>query len=278
MQASASDRASYLFAKPTYVGPDPNGLAISGLQILINDKLPGAGQAFRNVSATVDASSVELSSLGTVMAKDRGEGSDSFVLSFNTIGSRSVTVTEPAPAPLTMTLDERTVVPSAGVRTYEQINNTMATLTGVSPTATAINNVFNQVRQQLPSNANVLSFLSSQQTGIAKLAVEYCDAMIENATLRNTFFNGTPAFEFTSGVATAFNSQAKKDRITNTLITKMIGANLANQPTALEAQTEIGNLLNDLIAASPNGDQVRTRAVVKGACAAVLASAALMIN
>lgn len=278
MQASAVDRASYLFAKPTYVGPDPNGLAISGIQILLNDKLPGVGQAYRNVNAMVDAPTMELSSIGTVIAKDKGELTDTVALAFNTIGSQSVTVTEPAPGPLTMALDERTTIPVSGVRTYEQINNTMAALTGVSPTATGVATVFGQVRQQLPGNANVLSFLSSQQTGIAKLAVEYCDAMVENATLRNTFFDGTPAFEFASGVATAFNSQAKKDRITNTLITKMIGTNLTNQPTTTEAQTEIGTLLNDLIAASPNGDQVRTRANVKGACAAVLASAALMVN
>lgn len=278
LEASALDKASYLFARPTYSGPDPNGLSIKGIQVLINNKLPGAGQAFRNVDVLVDDSTLELSDIGTVMAKDRGENTDSFVLTFETMGSRSEPVIEPPPGPLGMEIDARSVIPTSGVRTYEQINNTFAALTGVSTTATGVTNVFGQVKQQLPANANVLSFLSSQQTGIAKLAVEYCDAMIESGALRNAFFDGTPAFEFGSGIATSFSTQAKKDRIANTLINKMIGTNLTSQPTLSEAQLEIGSLLNDLIAAVPAGDQVRTRAVVKGACAAVISSAAMTVN
>lgn len=278
LEAGEVDNASYLFARPTYIGPDPGGLTISGVQIAINDKLPGVGQAFRNVNATIDTTELELSSVGTVMSKDKTDGTDSFMLVFKQVGSKSITETVPAPGALSMTLDTRAVIPQSGIRTYDQINNTMSTLTGVPLSNATINTVFNQIKQALPSNANVLSFLSAQQTSIAKLAVEYCDAMIESGTLRNAFFDGTPAFEFTSAVNVAFNSQAKKDRITNTLINKMIGTNLASQPTLLEAQTEIGTLLNDLIALSPNGDQVRTRANVKGACGAVLSSAALMVN
>lgn len=278
LEARALDAASYELARPTYSGPDPNGLTIKGIQVVINDKIPGVGQAFRNVNVSVNDPTLELSAIGTVIGKDKGESIDSFALAFEAIGARSITVTEPAPAPLGMEMDSRSIIPAAGVRTYEQISNTFVALTGVSATATGVANVFSQVKQQLPANANVLSFLSSQQTSIAKLAVEYCDAMVESATLRNAFFDGTPTFEFGSGIGTAFNSQAKKDRIANTLINKMIGSNLTSQPTLTEAQLEIGSLLNDLIAAVPAGDQVRTRAVVKGACAAVLSSAALTVN
>jgi hypothetical protein len=278
MQAGEVDKSSYLFASPTYVGPDPNGLVIKGIQIAINDKLPGVGQAFRNVDAIVDAAEVELSGIGTVMAKDAGDASDSFMLVFTQIGSRSNVVPEPAPGPLGMTLDARSVVPVSGVRTYDQINTTMSALTGVPVSNAAVTTVFNQVKTGLPNNANVMSFLSAQQTSIAKLAVEYCDVMVNDTTLRSAFFNGTPAFEFGSAVNVAFNSQAKKDNIINTLINKMIGTNLASQPTLTEAQAALGSLLNDLIAASPNGDAVRTRSNVKGVCGAVLASAALTIN
>ncbi len=278
LEAGEIDKSSYMFANPTYVGPNPNGLAIKGIQIAINDKLPAVGQAYRNVNEIVDAPEFQLSSIGTVIAKDQGEASDTFMLVFKQIGSQSNSDVEPAPGALDMRVDSRTLIPVSGVRTFDQINNTMSLLTGVPVSNTNVNNVYTQIKQALPSNANVLSFLSAQQTSIAKLAVEYCDAMVASTALRDAFFDGTPAFEFGSAVNTAFSTQAKKDRITNTLINKMIGTNLASQPTLAEAQAATGSLLNDLIAASPTGAATRTQADVKGVCASVLASAALMIN
>lgn len=178
-----------------------------------------------------------------------------------------------------MKADVRAVIPKSGVRTFDQVNNTMAALTGISVTTGNVVTVFTQLRQQLPSNSNVMSFLPGQQIGIAKLATEYCDALVESGTARAAFFNAIPAFEFGSAVATAFSVPAKKDLITNTLNNKLIGVNFANQPTATESYTEVNSLLTDLIAAAPAGsDQVRTRSIVKGACTAVLSSAALMVH
>jgi len=140
------------------------------------------------------------------------------------------------------------------------------------------------LRQQLPSSSNLTSFLPAQQVGIAKLATEFCDAMVENTTARAAFFNTTPVFEFGSAVATAFNSQVKKDLITNTLINKMIGVNFANQPTGTESYSEVNSLVNDLVAAASTAvapltiDAVRTRSIVKGVCTTVLSSAALMVH
>jgi hypothetical protein len=282
IEAGEMDKASYVFSDPAYVGPNPNGLRIKGVQIAVNDKLPAAGQAFRNVDATVNATQMLLADIGTVIAQDKGRNVDSFLLTFEVIGTKSNVVPEPAAAPLALVTETRTVVPTSGVRTFEQINNTMSALTGVvpgvTPNTTAVATVFNQIKQSLPGGSNVMSFLPAQQTVLAKLATEYCDAMTENTTLRNNFYGANPAFEFGSAVSTAFNSQAKKDRITNALINGMIGINLANQPTQTEAYTEVNALINDLIAADTAGAAARTRAIVKGACTAVLSSAALMVH
>lgn len=284
LDAGEIDKSGYVFAHPTYVGPNPGSLRVKGMQIAINEVLPAAGQAYRNVDVVVDAPKLELSSMGTVMAQDKGSASDSFILTFEALGVLSNVLPEPAPTELTMTTDTRAVIPKSGVRTFDQVNNTMSALTGISVTTTNVNNVYTQLRQQLPSGSNVMSFLPSQQVGIAKLATEYCDALVENTTARAAFFNTTPAFEFGSAVATAFSTQAKKDLITNTLINKMIGVNFANQPTATESYTEVNTLINDLVAAANVAvapltiDQVRTRSIVKGACTTVLSSAALMVH
>ncbi|MBI3777027.1 MAG: LamG domain-containing protein [Gammaproteobacteria bacterium] len=284
LDAGEIDKAGYLFAHPTYIGPNPGSLHIKGMQIAINEVLPAAGQAYRNVDMVVNAPKLELSSMGTVMGQDKGTGSDSFILTFEELGVLSNVLPEPAPAELSMTTDTRAVIPKSGVRTFDQVNNTMSALTGISVTTANVNTVFTQLRQQLPSGSNVMSFLPAQQVGIAKLATEYCDSLVENATARAAFFNTTPAFEFGSPVATAFSTQVKKDLITNTLNNKMIGVNFANQPTATESYTEVNTLINDLVAAANVAvppltiDQVRTRSIVKGACTTVLSSAALMVH
>lgn len=278
LDASEIDKSSYLLAHPTYVGPTPTSLRIKGMQIVINERLPAVGQAYRNVDATVTVPNLELSSLGTVMGQDKGSASDAFMLTFEELGAQSNVVPEPLPGELTMTTDARTVIPNSGMRTFEQVNDTMAALTGISITTGNVVTVFTQLRQQLPSNSNVMSFLPAQQVGIAKLATEYCDALVESGTARATFFGTAPAFEFGSAVATSFSTQVKKDLITNALINKMIGVNFANQPTAVESYTEVNGLLTDLITAAPAGDAIRTRSNVKGACTAVLSSAALMVH
>ena len=284
MDAGEIDKSSYLFANPTYVGPNPGSLRIKGMQIAINNVLPAAGQAYRNVDVMINAPKLELSSLGTVMAQDKGSANDSFILTFEMLGVLSNVLPESEPAMLSMTTDTRAVIPNSGVRTFDQVNNTMAALTGINVTTANVATVFTQLRQQLPGNSNVMSFLPAQQVGIAKLATEYCDSLVENGTARAAFFNTTPAFEFGAAVATAFSTQAKKDLITNTLNSKLIGINFANQPTATESYTEVNSLINDLVAAANVAvppltiDQVRTRSIVKGACTTVLSSAALMVH
>jgi len=298
-----SDDVSYVFGHPTYVGPAA-ALQISGLRIAMNDKVVGVGQAYANLNVTLspqDTSSVLLSRVGTAMAKDYPAGhkddstlptEDTLMLTFDMLGTQSNIVPEPVAGELTVKMDRRSVVPVSGVRTFDQINDMMSQLTGVPQTTTAIIDLYegplagnvrsNGLKQSMPSTANLMAFVPAQQVGITKLAAQYCDSMVANTTLRAAFFDTTPATVFGLAV-TAFNTQPNKDLIINTLITKMVGTNLGSQPSQTEAYTEVSALINTLITNSVAGSvggttSTRTQNIIKGACAAVLSSAALTIH
>ena len=67
-----------------------------------------------------------------------------------------------------------------GVRTFDEINATMAAVTGVSPNTAAVKSTFINIRQSLPAVDSIEAFLSSHQTAIAQLAIQYCDALVES--------------------------------------------------------------------------------------------------
>jgi hypothetical protein len=156
----------------------------------------------------------------------------------------------------------------------------MASLTGVDPNAAGVRDTFQEIEQQLPGTFDLRTFSSSQQVGVAKLALEYCDAMVESNALRTAFFGTTPAFQFDQPVNTAFSDQGKRNLIIDRLVDRMLGANIAYQPSRDEARPALDGLISELTASCATGpcDAVRTRNVVKGVCSAVLSSAAATVH
>jgi hypothetical protein len=156
----------------------------------------------------------------------------------------------------------------------------MASLTGVDPNSTALRDTFQELEQQLPGTFDLRTFSSSQQVGIAKLALEYCDAMIESNALRTAFFGTTPAFQFDQPVNTAFSDQGKRDLIIDRLVDRMLSASIAYQPSRDELRPALNDLISELTVGCAVGtcDAARTRNVVKCACAAVLSSAAVTVH
>ncbi len=271
------DQFSYVFGKPKLITDiaTPN-IPVKNIQIAVNDNIPAAAQSFRNVDMTVRASNTELSPLGAVIPKDNGPDTDKFSLVFAVLGNNSNIVVEQNPAPVpNQTVNDPT--PGYGLRTYEQINNSMSVLTGVDRSATLP--TFNDLQQQLPSTPNLGSFVSAHQIGVAKLSLEYCDILVESNALRTNFFGNT--FQFGSAVSVAFSDQAKRDIIISNLVNKMVGTNLSSQPSLAEIQPELDQLIDELTVgcnAPSDCDQARTRTIVKAACAAVLGSAAVLID
>jgi hypothetical protein len=142
-----------------------------------------------------------------------------------------------------------------------------------------VNATFQEILQQLPGNNDVRSFVSAQQVGISRLALDYCDELIETTTLRNAFF-GSPGFDWTQDAMTAFSTAGQRDALINPLSARMLGTGLGNQPTAAEVRPHLDTLIDQLTtgctAASCPASQ--TRNVGKGICAAVLSSAAVQLH
>ena len=276
---SELDDFSYLFCQPTFVSPNASGFRVANLRIAVNGVVPVSGQSFQSVDALVQEPRQLLSRQCSIVQKDGGAAEDQFTIEFEALGNFEDPVDPGPPAvpPVEMFGEP---LPSEGLRDFDRVNNSMASLTGVDPNAANVRDAFTELEQQLPPTFDLRTFSSSQQVGIAKLSLEYCDAMVESNTLRNAFFGTTPAFQFDQPVTTAFSDQAKRDLIIDRLVDRMLNANIAYQPS----RDELRPALNDLITELTSGctiatcDATRTRNVVKGICAAVLSSAAVTVH
>jgi len=110
-----------------------------------------------------------------------------------------------------------------------------------------------------------LSFGSSQQVAIQRLATLYCGQVVGNATTCSDFF----------GACTI--AVAGKTQIADRIYDRLIGTNLANQPDRAGATAELVDVMNDL--GCTNGCTGATAATaLQATCAAALSSAAVTVN
>jgi len=278
-EVSELDRYSYLFNKPVFLSATPNGFRVKNIQVAVNGQIPVAGQTWRNIDTTITQNEQALFDMAAVISKDAGPETDQFSIIFEILGDKeNVIVEEPPSAPVP--LDVLDISPRAGVRTFEQVTHTMATITGVDANTGSVKVTYHDLKQQLPSLPNINGFLTSHQVGIAKLALEYCDTLIESNTLREQFF-GANSFNFDAPVNNAFANAGQVDQLITTLMDKMLGVGLANQPDKPSVRQELMSLISDLTVGCNNASQcdaTRTKSVVKASCAAVLGSAALTIQ
>jgi hypothetical protein len=282
LEASEYDSYSYLFTKPTFISLDPNAsvanIDVSGIRIGVNGAEARVGQTYVPFSTTIGGANYTaatgqlLTNAGAVIGQEKGAMADEFFLTFERIGTRTHTVTEPpvvASAPTDLP-----DAPDYGMRTFDEINATFSKLTGVSITSPTVVSTFANVKQQLPGVESIDAFLASHQTGIAQLAIAYCSAMVDNATLRTNFFGSGLDV---SQQGSYFNTQSNRDIVVNALFTKLVGT-LDSQPTQAEITTEINDLLTK-VAAGPTGSANNgSGTATKAACAAVLGSAATTVQ
>lgn len=278
-EVSQNDSYSYLFNKATFISLDPNfapnNIQIKGMRIGINGKEAAAGQAYQHMDVTVDGANgytatdgQRLSDVGTVIALENGPTSDEFFLSFEKIGLNSHAVVESQLTPSTMSLSTAETS-DIGLRTFDEINATMAGITGVDPGT--VKPVYDRVRQALPSVETIEGFLSAHQMAVTEMSIMYCDALVEDTTWRNNFF--------TSGID--FNSMnwggAIQDIYDNMVgLHGVVSNDLTSAPSFTEVSNELTNLQTGLCAGAC--DATRSRVVLKSMCAATLGSAAMLVQ
>ncbi len=294
-EVSQYDSYSYLFNQPRFIVLDPavspGTIPVAGLRIGINGKEANVGQAYRNLDTAISPSlytpgiGQPLSPLGTVIALEKGPAADEFFLTFEVFGNDTNVVTEAAPLAPAPPPD----LPAAsdiGVRTFDEIDATMATITGVSREQASVESVFTTIKQQLPAVETIDGFLSAHQMAVAQLAIEYCSALVDNngTITRDAYF---PGF-FASGLppataATAFDSPAKRSLVTQPLIDRVMNTGLTVQPDPLAVGAELDSLIQILTACATGpapscATSLRTEQIVKAACAATLGSAAMLVQ
>lgn len=155
-----------------------------------------------------------------------------------------------------------------GIKNYLQINSTFSSLTGVPTTNNDVLNTYNDVKTQLPTGNSLKTFSASVQVGVAKLAMEYCNAMMGNQALRST---RVPGVDFTAGPAAAFGGTGG-DALVDGLISSF-WLDDASGPDRAASKTMLKSLLGELQVGVANNAQ-QTSNIASGTCAAVLASSA----
>jgi hypothetical protein len=163
-------------------------------------------------------------------------------------------------------------VGDVGVRTFAEVNSSLSVLTGVPTAQSSVLSTYQSVQQQLPTVPALESFSSANQVGVAQIAIQYCNVMVNTPSLAAQMF---PGVTFGPGL---FASPAGINSITSPLAAAVLGNNLSTSPAASTVTTELGNLINTLCATSACNNTARVQAVTAAACAAAFGSADMLIK
>ncbi|MFN3714850.1 MAG: LamG domain-containing protein [Alcanivoracaceae bacterium] len=293
------DNFSYLFAEPFFIvlgdNPSPAPVMMEGMRIGINGREPGVGQTWTRLSATLGGDEWQaplqpLSRLGTLIELENGEQQDEFFLTFARLAGRENVYTDSSPLPVVITPEPPQ--PRIGLRTFDRVHASMSAVTGISMAHPDVRTTFNLVRQQLPVNDALEGFVTAHQIGIAQLAIEYCNALVDEEAARNPkqFFVG---MDFTRN-ANSISVEDWRSQVIDPLVQRMVGTNLSTQPAVSAVSAELESLLLSSTDIKPinNPDGIpdglarcggtcpteQTLIATKAACAAALGSATLLLH
>jgi hypothetical protein len=157
---------------------------------------------------------------------------------------------------------------SVGVKSFSQINATMSALTTIPSTNPVVAPVYAQLATQLPDGNDIRAFLPSHQVAISKLAVEYCDVMVDTPAAAGVVL---PGIALNVAPATALNATGR-EAINKALVSRFWGTGLADVPDLGETLAALSTLTDELLAGKNMNSAALTPSVVKGLCTAVLAS------
>jgi hypothetical protein len=283
--ASQYDSYSYLFARPTFISLDPtwkptSPIQIAGIRIGVNGAEVPVDQAYIPLNVSVDANDYNattgqlLSPIGTVIPVENGPSSDQFFLTFAQIGSHTRAYSTPSPvAPTPVDLPPSS---GLGIRIFDEVNSTMSKLSTVSPSVPSVNSTYLQVQTGLPTVFDIMSASSGAQIASAQLAMQYCQALVNDPALAPAFF---PGMNFNAAPGSVFANNGAMDLVVQPLYIKLIGQNINTQPTNAAVSTELYNLITTLTTSPTTAaPAARTQQISMAACTAVLSSATTSIK
>ena len=292
LEASQLDSYGLQFTKPTFISLDPTAtsipnLPLAGVRIGVNGAEAHTGQAYIPLNQTIGGTNYtvgagqQMSSVGTVIALEKGVPEDLFFLSFERIGALSY---DPPPAPVPPAPQPPTLAPESdvGLRTFDELNATLSLITGVPQTNPAVVSTYTLVKQALPSIEKLGAFGPAQQTGLAQLAIQYCSQMVETPALRTAFFGGAlnPATSATATFGSVGSpNAANRDVVISALLTKGKNTGLEwDAPVDGMLPAELDDLIDKLVAGPTGAAAGGTGTVMKAACGAVLGSGTTLIQ
>lgn len=305
-EATEYDSYGYLFTNPKFISLDPTAMPgsihLKGMRIGLNGAEAQVGQAYRLLDTTIRdemysaATGQLLSSVGTIIPRERGPELDQFFLCFDALGTETNACSQyTAGVTPTPVLAE----PSSdiGVKLFDAINATMSTITGVPQNNEKVKATYASVRQSLPAVNDLQGYLSSHQTSLAQLALQYCNVMMDTPSLRDVFFSGS-GVSYSSPLTEADYSAVNANglAVIDKLHANMIGSAIS-QPDLTEFRTDMGDLIESLCnpnlpavvippatrnracgTINPQTNVNRTVEVIKAACGAALGNAATLVQ
>jgi hypothetical protein len=320
-QASQFDDNSYLFEEPFFANINPSGdrvdFEMEGIRLGINGKLASVGQGFVNVGATINTGQGELSpvlaSVGSIIPLENGGEQDVFFLAFDRFeGEAGPALDGPLNGFRSALVGG--AAPDIGMRTFDEVNATFSALTGVpvaSPVASnvtgkTVGDTYATIRRQLPSVEDFQAFMSSHHMAATQLAAAYCDALVQDVSLREKIFPAASVFNFSAGVSDPnidwrnhvvvplvdrvvnknLLSDTARDRIVDELEMLITDDRdlkpyvLVNGVSVSDPNPAVHNKRDGLIYCVNNGACPASRRadVVKAVCTAVLGSAAALMQ
>ncbi len=281
-EVSQFDSYSYLFDKPTFVSLDPaarpGSIPIAGMRIGVNGAEADVGQAYRTLDTAITDSQYgplgqPLAAIGTVIGLEKGPESDEFFLTFDVLGTHRNVRLDPVPLAPAAPADVRRPA-DIGLRMFDEINATMSGLTGVSTQNAAVKSTYETVKQALPTVESIDTFVAAHPVAVAQLAIQYCNALVDDPTARAAYF---PGLDFGATPASVFGG-SDRAIVLDSLVGHMMRANLASDPAPAAVRGDLDALITKLSACGSSCPAGRTSTIVKATCAALLGSAVTLIN
>ena len=289
------DAYSYLFNAPFFFVTngdisDVNNIPLEGMRIGINGREAAQGQAYSRLITTLDSSDYgelgqPLSPVGTIIELENGpdggtNAPDEFFLTFDQLGPQSfVRIDNTVFTDVDPQDQDQSVI---GVKIFEEIDATLSEITGIPRTNPSVASTYATVRQQMPSAPDIDGFLSAHQMGVTQLAVEYCNELTSDTSLRGSYFTG---FNFNVAENSAFtNIRLVTDPLLDRLLVNDFNGGstqLDEAPDLSEIENELDGLINGMISSCGTdtcNSPARTREIVTAACAAVAGSAIMLIQ